>query len=93
MAVIGTSIAYHLSHLGWGDTVLIERDQLTSLTWHAAGLMVTFGSTSTTSTELPPTRDLYTSLESETGLARDSNRSVMLATDAGRLEEYRRGLH
>ena len=51
--VIGTSVAYHLGHLGWTDTVLVERDQLTSgTTWHAAGLMVTFGSTSGTSTEL-----------------------------------------
>ena len=69
--VIGTSIAYHLGHLGWTDTVLVERDQLTSgTTWHAAGLMVTFGSTSETSTALRTyTRDLYTRLEDETGLA------------------------
>ena len=39
-------------------------------TWHAAGLMVTFGSMSQTSTELRKyTRDLYASLEAETGLA------------------------
>ena len=69
--VIGTSIAYHLGHLGLTDTVLVERDQLTSgTTWHAAGLMVTFGSTSETSTELRKyTRDLYARLEAETGLA------------------------
>lgn len=92
--IIGTSIAYHLGHLGWSDTVLIERDQLTSgTTWHAAGLMVTFGSTSTTSTELRTyTRDLYSSLENETGLATGFKPIgfIELATDAGRLEEYRR---
>jgi 4-methylaminobutanoate oxidase (formaldehyde-forming) len=50
--IIGTSIAYHLGHLGLTDTVLLERDQLTSgTTWHAAGLMITFGSKSSTSTE------------------------------------------
>ncbi len=44
--VIGCSVAYHLAHLGWKDVVLLERDRLTSgTTWHAAGLMVTFGST------------------------------------------------
>ena len=44
--VIGTSVAYHLAHMGWKDTVLLERDRLTSgTTWHAAGLIVTFGST------------------------------------------------
>ncbi|MBM0227909.1 FAD-dependent oxidoreductase [Micromonospora sp. ATA51] len=36
--IIGTSVAYHLAHLGWTDVVLLERDQLTSgTTWHAAG--------------------------------------------------------
>jgi len=92
--VIGTSVAYHLGHLGWTDTVLVERDQLTSgTTWHAAGLMVTFGSTSSTSTEMRTyTRDLYTRLEAETGLATGFKPVgfVELAADAGRLEEYRR---
>src|SRR6187397_1497008 len=92
--VIGTSIAYHLGHLGWTDTVLVERDQLTSgTTWHAAGLMVTFGSTSQTSTELRRyTRDLYARLEAETGLGTGLRQVgfVELATDDDRLEEYRR---
>ncbi len=92
--VIGTSIAYHLGHMGWTDTVLVERDQLTSgTTWHAAGLMVTFGSTSETSTELRKyTRDLYTNLEAETGLATGFKPVgfIELAADPGRLEEYRR---
>ncbi len=92
--IIGTSIAYHLGQLGWTDTVLVERDQLTSgTTWHAAGLMVTFGSTSETSTELRKyTRDLYARLEAETGLATGFKPVgfIELATDVGRLEEYRR---
>ncbi len=49
--IIGTSVAYHLAHLGVTDVLLLERDRLTSgTTWHAAGLMATFGSTSQTST-------------------------------------------
>lgn len=92
--IIGTSVAYHLGHLGWTDTVLVERDQLTSgTTWHAAGLMVTFGSTSSTSTELRQyTADLYSRLEAETGLATGFKQVgfIELAADAGRLEEYRR---
>ena len=28
--VIGTSVAYHLAHMGWKDVVLLERDKLTS---------------------------------------------------------------
>ncbi|MFD0596251.1 NAD(P)/FAD-dependent oxidoreductase [Catellatospora coxensis] len=92
--IIGTSIAYHLAHMGCQDVVLLERDKLTSgTTWHAAGLMVTFGSMSETSTELRKyTRDLYSRLEAETGLATGLKQVgfVQVATDADRLEEYRR---
>ena len=91
--VIGTSVAYHLAHLGV-DVLLLERDRLTSgTTWHAAGLMVTFGSTSETSTEMRTyTRDLYSRLEAETGLATGFKPVgfIEVATDADRLEEYRR---
>ena len=35
---VGCSIAWHLGQLGWGDTVLLEKNELTSgSTWHAAG--------------------------------------------------------
>src|SRR5262245_29980653 len=88
--IIGTSVAYHLAHLGWTDVVLLERDRLTSgTTWHAAGLMVTFGSTSQTSTEMRLyTRDLYARLEAETGLATGLKQVgfIELATETGRLE-------
>src|SRR6516225_6195995 len=69
--IIGCSVAYHLAHAGWKDVLLLERDRLTSgTTWHAAGLIVTFGSTSETSTEMRKyTRDLYARLEEETGLS------------------------
>src|SRR4029078_6219980 len=69
--VIGCSVAYHLAHMGCKDVVLLERDRITSGTrWHAAGLMVTFGSTSETSTEMRKyTANLYARLEAETGQA------------------------
>lgn len=92
--IIGTSVAYHLAKMGWNEIVLIERHRLTSgTTWHAAGLMVTFGSTSETSTEMRKyTRDLYSKLESETGLATGFKPVgfIEVATDSDRLEEYRR---
>ena len=38
--IVGASIAYHLTELGWDDVVLLERHTLTSgTTWHAAGLV------------------------------------------------------
>src|SRR4051794_464890 len=92
--IIGTSVAYHLAHMGWKDVVLLERDRLTSgTTWHAAGLIVTFGSTSETSTEMRKyTRDLYARLEAETGQHTGLKQCgfIEAAADADRLEEFRR---
>jgi 4-methylaminobutanoate oxidase (formaldehyde-forming) len=92
--VIGTSVAYHLAVMGWREVVLLERDRLTSgTTWHAAGLMVTFGSTSETSTEMRKySRDLYARLEAETGQSTGLAQIgfIEVAADKDRLEEYRR---
>jgi glycine cleavage system aminomethyltransferase T/glycine/D-amino acid oxidase-like deaminating enzyme len=92
--IIGASVAYHLALLGWKDIVLLERDRLTSgTTWHAAGLMVTFGSTSETSTEMRKyARALYARLEAETGQATGLAQIgfIEVASDRDRLEEYRR---
>lgn len=92
--IIGCSVAYHLADMGWKDIVLLERDKLTSgTTWHAAGLMVTFGSTSETSTELRKySRSLYQRLETETGHSTGFKPIgfIEAAADADRLEEYRR---
>jgi len=92
--VIGTSVAYHLAKMGEKDVVLLERDRLTSgTTWHAAGLMVTFGSFSETSTEMRKyTRDLLYRLEEETGQHTGFMPIgfIEAAADKDRLEEYRR---
>lgn len=92
--IIGCSVAYHLAHMGEKDVVLLERSRLTAgTTWHAAGLVVTFGSLSETSTEMRIyTRDLYTKLEEETGLSTGFKGVgfIELACDDDRLEEYRR---
>jgi 4-methylaminobutanoate oxidase (formaldehyde-forming) len=92
--VIGCSIAYHLAHEGWTDVVVLERDRLTSgTTWHAAGLMTCFGSTSETSTAIRLySRDLYARLEAETGVATGFKPVGLIeaAADADRLHEYRR---
>ena len=92
--IIGTSVAYHLAHMGCTDVVLLERDSITSgTTWHAAGLMVTFGSTSQTNCEIRKySRDLYARLEAETGQATGLNQCgfIEVATNKDYLEEYRR---
>jgi len=91
--IIGTSVAYHLAHMGC-EVVVLEKERLTAgTTWHSAGLMVRFGSFSETSTEFRKyTRDLYMKLEEETGQStgfRDIG-FIEVASDKDRLEEYRR---
>lgn len=42
--VMGCSLIYHLTKLGWRDVVLLEKNELTAgSTWHAAGLCTHFG--------------------------------------------------
>ena len=92
--VIGASVAYHLGLAGERDVLLLERDRITSgTTWHAAGLMTCFGSTSETSTSIRLySRDLYARLEAETGMATGFKPVGLIeaAADADRLHEYRR---
>ena len=41
--ITGASVAYHLAKAGWGDTMLLDKDELTSgSTCHAAGLVTMF---------------------------------------------------
>jgi len=93
--IIGNSVAYHLAKLGMKDVILLEQSNITSgTTWHAAGLMVTFGSLSETSTEIRKyTKELYnTILEKETGQSTGFKPVgfIELAATKDRLEEYRR---
>ena len=95
--VIGTSIAYHLAHLGWNDIVLLERDRLTSgTTWHAAGLIASAGMSSETLLwSQQYSRSLYERLEQETGLSTGFARigHLHLATSATRRETQRREMN
>jgi 4-methylaminobutanoate oxidase (formaldehyde-forming) len=92
--IIGCSVAYHLADMGCREVVLLERDQLTSgTTWHAAGLMTTFGSGSETILDIRKhSMNLYKRLEQETGQQTGFNPCgfIEVAADEDRLEEYRR---
>ena len=66
--IAGCSAAYHLARLGCTDTVLLERNRLTSgTTWHAAGLIMQLRSTHTLTELAKYNVELYSSLEAETG--------------------------
>ncbi|MGB4789159.1 MAG: FAD-binding oxidoreductase, partial [Lentibacter algarum] len=66
--LIGCSILYHLTKLGWTDVVLLERDELTSgSTWHAAAGIHGLHDSANISRLQHYTMNLYNSLEEETG--------------------------
>jgi len=92
--IIGCSVAYHLADMGCKDVVLLEQSQLTAgTTWHAAGLMTTYGSTSETSIQMRKySRELYAGLEQETGQATGFKAVgfIEVASSPDRLEEQRR---
>lgn len=92
--VIGCSLAYHLTKLGWQDVLLLERKQLTcGTTWHAAGLVGQLRATANLTKLAQYTADLYSTLEAETGQATGfkQNGSMSIATDSERFEELKRG--
>lgn len=91
--VIGCSVAYHLTKLGWSDIVLLERKQLTSgTTWHAAGLIGQLRGSINMTKLARYTSDLYSQLETETGQATGYRQSgsITIATNESRFEELKR---
>ena len=91
--VIGCSVAYHLTKLGWKDVVLLERKQLTSgTTWHAAGLIAQLRATANMTKLAKYSQELYGNLEAETGVATGFKRvgSITAALTDERLEELHR---
>lgn len=68
--IIGCSVAYHLTKLGWSDVVLLEQGQLSGgTTWHAAGLVGQLRSHANMTSLIKYSTQLYSELEAETGLA------------------------
>ncbi len=87
---VGCGIAYHLAKAGW-DTLLVERDELTSgSTWHAAGLLPLFNMGYATTHIHKYSVDFYKSLEAETGL--NAGFAVVgnlrMAQHQARMDEY-----
>ncbi|GAA0623969.1 MULTISPECIES: GcvT family protein [Thalassospira] len=88
--VIGCSVAYHLTKLGWKDVVLLERKELTSgTTWHAAGLIAQLRATANMTRLAKYSQELYGTLEDETGVATGFKRvgAITVALTEDRKEE------
>ncbi len=91
--VIGCSVAYHLAKFGWKDTILLERDQLTSgTTWHAAGLVSQLGPTAAVTKIRKYSLDLYRELEKKVdhSAGLKLNGALSLAETKDRWQELQR---
>ena len=89
----GTSIAYHLTELGWRDIVLVDRAELTSgSTFHSAGLVGQLRSSVTLTRMMMDSVALYRQLKAETGTDPSWHEvgSLRLASTPARLEELTR---
>ncbi len=66
--VVGASVLYHLTKLGWRDVMLLERSDLTSgSTWHAAGGMHTINGDPNVAKLQQYTIELYKEIEDKSG--------------------------
>lgn len=104
--VVGCSILYHLTKMGWSDIVLLERSELTSgSTWHAAANIHGLHDSTNISRLQHYTMNLYKELEIETGqscgifqpgslyLAQTEAREHQLRLQEAKARRYRMEFH
>ncbi len=87
--VVGCSVLYHLTKLGWSDAVLLERKELTSgSTWHAAGGMHTINGDPSVAKLQQYTIELYRDIEaiSEQSIGLHMTGGIMLAATPARFD-------
>ncbi len=88
--IVGCSVAYHLTKLGWSDVVLLERKQFgCGTSWHAAGLVGQLRATQNLTRLAQYATELFKSLEDETGQAtgyREHGSLAVARTEARRIE-------
>ena len=87
--VVGASVLYHLTKLGWSDVVMLERSELTSgSTWHAAGGMHTINGDPNVAKLQQYTIKLYREIEELSGqdITMHMTGGVMLAATEERFD-------
>ena len=90
--IAGCSAAYHLAENGW-NTVLIERDVLTSgTTWHAAGMITQLGTSPQITKIRKNSVKFYNDLKKITGLDTSFKQTgtINIATTRSRHQEFMR---
>lgn len=89
--IVGCSVAYHLTKIGWIDVMLLERKELgCGTTWAAAGLLTQLRQNQEMTNLAKYTVDLYEGLEAETGVATGMRRNG--AVPVCRTEDRRKEL-
>ncbi|MFM8357610.1 MAG: NAD(P)/FAD-dependent oxidoreductase, partial [Verrucomicrobiota bacterium] len=91
--VAGTSVAWHLTQLGWRDVLLLEQNRLAGGTsWHAAGMVGRLRVSSSMMRINQDSADLYARLKELTGHDVGWRRvgSLLLARTPERMAQYRR---
>jgi 4-methylaminobutanoate oxidase (formaldehyde-forming) len=91
--IVGCSVAYHLTKIGWTDVLLLERKELGSgTTWAAAGLLAQLKQNQEMTKLAGYSLKLYEELEAETGVAtgfRKNGSLVVCQTEDRRNESLR----
>lgn len=91
--IVGCSIAYHLSEMGWTDVVVLERSRITlGSTFHAAGLVGQLRSSLNITRMLGCSVELYSKLEKLTGQATEwkATGGLRVASSKDRFIELKR---
>ncbi len=91
--IVGCSVLYALARLGWTDSILLERLELTSgSTWHAAGNVTHFGHYSEITQLYVDSLAMYIEAEAESGQSVGFHKtgSLRLATSPAELGAYER---
>ncbi|MFM7819158.1 MAG: FAD-dependent oxidoreductase, partial [Verrucomicrobiota bacterium] len=91
--IVGASVAYHLTRLGWTDVVLLEQTALAGgTTWHAAGLVGRLRTSTSLTAINKYSAELYAGLEKETGhpVGWKQVGSLIAATTPARLTQLQR---
>ena len=93
--IVGYSVAYHLTSLGWSDVVLLEQHTMAAgTTGHGAGLVTQLRHTRALTDLSRYAVELYARLEAETGQATGFKQtgSISVARTPGRMDEFRRSI-
>ncbi|XP_057292029.1 pyruvate dehydrogenase phosphatase regulatory subunit, mitochondrial-like [Hydractinia symbiolongicarpus] len=78
--VVGSSVAYHLSELGWKDILILEQGSVgCGTSWHAAGLCGSIRTTKAETDNCLYALDLYSKFEEKYGIGFKRCGSLLLA--------------